>query len=164
MHVTVSHSSFSFSPFHIIVIYAPARYYHREPFYTSLSQIPFFSSSTIGRSVLLGDFNYQVLSRSSSGVPESWRTHLSSYWIDSVTPPGDCPTPTFLRNSSRSCLDYIFMSTDLSPFSSSPLIVFINPLWTDHHLVSVELRLGQVPLGPGLWRCNPTLATDKKIL
>ena len=69
-------------------------------------------------------------------------------------------TTTFLRNSSRSCIDYIFVSDDLYPFTSFPLVDFINPLWTDHQLVSAELHLGQAPLGPGLWRCNPALAHD----
>ena len=123
--------------------------------------MPFFSTSSIERSILLGNFNYQILSRSSSGVPDTWKSYLSSLWIDCITSPGACPSSTFLRNSSRSCLNYIFMPSDLYPFTSSPLIDFINLLWTDHHLVSVELRLGQAPLGPGLWRCNPTLATDK---
>ncbi|KAG2217910.1 hypothetical protein INT45_008660 [Circinella minor] len=96
MHVTVSHSSFSFSPVNIIVIYAPARYYHREPFYTSLSQLSFLSPAVISCSILLGDFNYQILSHSPLGIPNPWKSYLSSYWVDSVTPPGDCPTPTFL--------------------------------------------------------------------
>ncbi|KAG2213760.1 hypothetical protein INT45_001415 [Circinella minor] len=162
MHVTASHLSSFFSPINIFVIYAPACSYQQEPFYTSLSQLSIFSTPSIDRSVLLGEFNYQILSRSPSGIPDIWKTHLSSFWVDCVTSPGCCPTPTFLRHSSRSCLDYIFMSHDLYPYTSSPIIDFINPLWTDHQLVSIELRLGQVPLGPGMWRCNPTLAHNDK--
>ncbi|KAI9488277.1 hypothetical protein BDB00DRAFT_772823, partial [Zychaea mexicana] len=160
LHVTASHSSFESAPFNIFVIYAPARASARQPFFESLALLPIFSSRVIERSVLLGDFNYQVLSRSPRGVPAIWQAHLLAYWHDCITPPSHCPSPTFLRNSSRSCIDYIFMSSDFRSFSSSPVIDFINPLWTDHHLLTAQLRLGKAPVGPGMWRCHPSLASN----
>ena len=80
LHVTASHSSFSFAPLNLIAIYAPARHSQQEPFYTPLSQLSFLSSSSIERSFLFGDFNYQILSSSPSGVPDIWKTHLSSFF------------------------------------------------------------------------------------
>lgn len=70
MHINASHSSFSFSPINLIIIYAPAHYSQWDSFYTSLLYLPFFCSSFFEHSLLLGDFNHQILSPSLNGVPD----------------------------------------------------------------------------------------------
>ncbi|KAI7906826.1 uncharacterized protein BX663DRAFT_482533 [Cokeromyces recurvatus] len=97
--------------------------------------------------------------------------HFSTYcnFTDGITSPGSISSITFQRGMSQFCIDYIFVTSDLSSsitynkFSTT----YINPAWPDHFLLSSHLHL-QAPIstssasaiGKGLWRAHPKLAKN----
>ncbi|KAI8331826.1 hypothetical protein BD560DRAFT_341386, partial [Blakeslea trispora] len=55
----------------------------------------------------------------------------------------------------------MFFDSHLRAQLHNPQIHHMPPYWTDHSLLTVDLFLGGPPCGPGAWRFNPTLLTDK---
>lgn len=175
---TVSHISQIFDPVTISVIYAPAQRADRYSFFSDLFTDNVDASSLFphnpSRYIILGDFNYSYSRQTTSSqirqAPTSWLQYIDDYFVDSITSPTDFPAFTFQRGSSRSCIDYIFVSNDLSSSiqytqSSTTLIPVI---WTDHLLLTTNLRLyppinrssSAQAVGKGLWRAHPRLASN----
>lgn len=172
---TVSHTSNLFDPITVTVVYFSASRTERFSYMSNFQQTyrSTFPSSP-SRTIILGDFNYTNGFHSSYGrirqAPTDWLTYIDNNFIEGVTKPGLCSSPTFHRGVSQSCIDYIFVSTDLSSsinFEKS-LTSFIQPLWSDHFLLSIQLLL-QPPIdasssatatGKGLWRAHPNLARN----
>ncbi|KAL0085411.1 hypothetical protein J3Q64DRAFT_1849099 [Phycomyces blakesleeanus] len=65
---------------------------------------------------------------------------------DFVTP-SISPIPTFYNGRQRTLIDFIFRYPALT--TTSPEIIFLNPAWTDHSLLTVLLTL-QHPSGSGV--------------
>ncbi|KAI9495433.1 hypothetical protein BDB00DRAFT_786487 [Zychaea mexicana] len=63
----------------------------------------------------------------------------------------------FTRGASRTTIDYIFASRQLQPRIMRSHQQMVSHQWTDHDLLSVDLRLDCMPLRPGTWRFNPLL-------
>lgn len=68
--------------------------------------------------------------------------------------------PTFRRNTSLSTIDYFFLNPILASFVNSSQVQFISPEWTDHTLLSVDLRFDSPDHGSGIWRANPNLTKN----
>lgn len=176
--VTVSHSSQQFDPITIHVVYAPAQRADRYSFLADVllesDGVDSIFSTAPTRSIILGDFNYSYSRQSSSSqlrqAPSSWLEYLDTNFVDSITPPTEYPAYTFQRGSSRSCIDYIFTSTDLSSSVqySRPTTTLIPTSWSDHLLLTTTLRLhppidsssSALAMGKGLWRAHPRLASN----
>ncbi|CEP13217.1 hypothetical protein [Parasitella parasitica] len=80
-------------------------------------------------------------------APAQWLQYLNDYFIDGITALGATPASTFLRGLSESCIDYVFLSSD---FSSSVQYEhcstsYVQPAWSDHSLLSCQLRLYPSP-------------------
>ncbi|KAI8635788.1 hypothetical protein BD408DRAFT_356904, partial [Parasitella parasitica] len=168
---TISHSSDAFEPFSITVVYFPASRSERFRFLsTILTDFRSVFSSSPSRSIILGDFNYTYSNASSSRnrqAPPSWLQYIDDYFLNGVTPPGKPSSITFQRGVSQSCIDYILFSHDLA--SSIDFdhchTSYIQPAWSDHFLISSQVRLHPASdassasaVGKGLWRAHPHLA------
>lgn len=75
----------------------------------------------------------------------------------------DLHTPTFRRGEViRSTIDYLFLSTILSANYIDATVDFVDPEWSDHAILSVELKLDLADShGPGAWRANPVYLGHK---
>lgn len=166
--VTVSHIHSDFEPFHLFILYAPASTSPRFTFFNHLLQSPFSESLSpwLPRCIFLGDFNYSY-SRSDSSylqAPTAWRDFMDSTFVNLLYPPHSTipPLPTFQSSPTRSSIGQFFVSPSLYPLCSPPDIIFLNPQWTDHALISCSLRLTTSTRGKGLWRVNPRLVRSPK--
>ncbi|KAI9337344.1 Endonuclease/exonuclease/phosphatase, partial [Pilaira anomala] len=172
---TVSHTSDLFLPLTVSVVYFPASRAERYTFLTDIQQkYPLIFPSSPTRTILLGDFNYtyghSLSTTRSRQAPSHWLAYTDNHFVDGITPSGTFPSNTFQRGVSQSCIDYIFISTDL--FSSIDFddcsTTFIQPIWSDHFLLTTHLRLHQPTgtdstaksVGKGLWRAHPKLARN----
>ncbi|KAG1533278.1 hypothetical protein G6F51_012703 [Rhizopus arrhizus] len=165
---TVTHSNNAFEPVTVTVIYAPASSSVRYPFFSNLVNE---SSGLLplcpNRYILLGDFNYSSSTTTTAPrAPVVWRQYVSQFFVDCITDHGSVAQPTFHRGNSRSCIDYIFASCDLSSQRSCGSVTYITPAWSDHFLLtSVFHHTASVPsqgsqIAKGLWRAHPRLASD----
>ncbi|KAG0905678.1 hypothetical protein G6F33_011975 [Rhizopus arrhizus] len=165
---TVTHSNNAFEPVTVTVIYVPASSSARYPFFSNLVN----ESSRLlplcpNRYILLGDFNYSSSTTTTTPrAPVVWRQYVSQFFVDCITDHGSVAQPTFHRGNSRSCIDYIFASCDLSSQRSCGSVTYITPAWSDHFLLTSVFHLtASVPsqgsqIGKGLWRAHPRLAKD----
>ncbi|KAL7333917.1 hypothetical protein PS15p_202760 [Mucor circinelloides] len=169
---TISHSSDAFEPFFITVVYLPASRFERFRFLSSiLTDFRSVFSSSPSRSIILGDSNYTYSNASSSRnrqAPRSWLQYIDDHFLNGVSPPGKASSITFQRGVSQSCIDYIMLSNDLASSVAFDHCntSYIQPAWSDHLLISSQLRLHPAPnassasaVGKGLWRAHPHLAS-----
>ncbi|KAG2228473.1 hypothetical protein INT48_003130, partial [Thamnidium elegans] len=100
--------------------------------------------------------------------------YAPSDYTNSILATDQIHQPTFHRGSSRSCIDYIFVSRDLSNTCLPPIPIFIQPAWSDHMLLSPSLiidkpssqetdnrDISSPPTGKRIWRAHPRLASSK---
>ncbi|KAG1451795.1 hypothetical protein G6F46_005552 [Rhizopus delemar] len=138
---TISHKSHLFSPVTVSVLYAPA----------SRKESQHLSSHHLRQ------------------APKQWLQYIEDYFVDGVTPPDQAAQPTFCRGVQSSCIDFIFLSKDLPSVPRTANVTFIQPVWTDQFMVSIQLEYNPPPtdamdhpsIGKGLWRANPLLASNK---
>lgn len=105
-------------------------------------------------------------------APSPWLDYLAENYQDSVTATSQTHQSTFHRGTSRSCIDYIYVNHDLVRSCLIPTAIFIQPVWSDHMLLSLSLNLDP-PLvtednpttspkpGKGIWRAHPRLASSR---
>ncbi|GAN11625.1 hypothetical protein MAM1_0756c11201, partial [Mucor ambiguus] len=168
---TISHSSAAFEPFSITVVYFPTSRPERFSLLsTVLTDFPSVFSPSPSPCVILGDFNCTYANASSSRnrqAPQPWLTYIDDHFFNGVTPPGSASVTTFQRGTSQSCIDYIMLSNDLvsSVIFDNCNTTYIQPAWSDHFLISSQLRLhpasdasSAFSVGKGLWRTHPHLA------
>ncbi|KAG2199573.1 hypothetical protein INT47_012173, partial [Mucor saturninus] len=179
--VTVSHLDDLFDPVSVTVIYAPSDYRSRQAFLIP-SQLNLPDSPS--RSILLGGFNYSYTTTISPNnfltAPASWLQYLKDNFQDSyvciilqlqhsVLITCQVHQPTFHRGSSSSRIDYMFLSNDITMSCLAPSYSFIQPVWSDHMLLSITLDLPPMSrdddtapstpnVGKGIWRAHPHLA------
>ncbi|KAF7720453.1 hypothetical protein EC973_008561, partial [Apophysomyces ossiformis] len=68
--------------------------------------------------------------------------------------------PTFQRGSQRTTIDYIFITPMLRTKVNNFQQQFLPSAWTDHALLTVDIQVAKVDIGPGVWRFNPTLLSQ----
>ncbi|OAD76888.1 hypothetical protein PHYBLDRAFT_165386 [Phycomyces blakesleeanus NRRL 1555(-)] len=138
---------------------------------SALNFHPYFLSSPC-HTVILRDFNY-TYSPASPRVrqaPHNWLKYINEFFTDGITPPGQISNSTFHRGLSQSCIDYLFVSSDMASsihFDHSRT-TYVQPAWSDHFLLSAQLRLSPAThasslvnaVGKGLWRSHPWLANN----
>lgn len=158
----VSSPNQSFSPFFILVLYAPAQSASkRRSFFTQVLAALQPNTSPIDSSnlIILGDFNFSFLrpDAHTNGTPE-WLDYLSTHFTNCLSLHDDNHhLPTCYRTSfSPSTIDHIFASQSLSCTVSASGVEFQSPTWTDHCLLKTTLQLqSSFHRGPGVWRANP---------
>ncbi|KAG1592700.1 hypothetical protein G6F47_009347 [Rhizopus delemar] len=171
---TISHKSHLFSPVTVSVLYAPASRKERYSFLADLLNYPSaLLPSTPVNHILMGDFNYTYSQHLSPHhlrqAPKQWLQYIEDHFVDGVTPPDQAAQPTFCRGVQSSCIDFIFLSKDLPFVPRTANVTYIQPVWTDHFMVSIQLEYNSPPtdttdhptVGKGLWRANPLLASNK---
>ncbi|OBZ81006.1 hypothetical protein A0J61_10945 [Choanephora cucurbitarum] len=87
-------------------------------------------------------------------------------WLQARYPncfPDGLPTFTSSANSSiRTTIDYVYVLPSESVKIRNQQIHHLPSSWTDHSLLSFDLALDNVNIGPGSWRFNPLLLQDKR--
>ncbi|EIE92364.1 hypothetical protein RO3G_17235 [Rhizopus delemar RA 99-880] len=171
---TISHKSHLFSPVTVFVLYAPASRKERYGFLADLLNYPSaLLPSTPVNHILMGDFNYTYSQHLSPHhlrqAPKQWLQYIEDHFVDGVTPPDQAAQPTFCRGVQSSCIDFVFLSKDLPFVPRTANVTYIQPVWTDHFMVTIQLEYNPPPtdttdhpsIGKGLWRVNPLLANNK---
>ncbi|KAG0933735.1 hypothetical protein G6F32_010970 [Rhizopus arrhizus] len=112
--------------------------------------------------ILLGDFNISLQQGSSINHPKikPWYDWLQTHFCNNF----DNTAPTFNRGSANSTIDYIYHHHSLAPRVSNAQQLFLPTSWTDHCLLTVDLLGNRQDVGPGAWRFNPTLLSDKEFV
>ncbi|KAG2219293.1 hypothetical protein INT45_011308 [Circinella minor] len=164
LHAKIFHHQDLFTPINVYVIYAPACRQQRPEFYNTLSAlIP--QQQQLQRSIILGDFNYNI-HHTGPRTPNtgSWVRWLETDWHDPFQfEPLVFAQNTFFGHQGKSKIDFILVSGDLLPDTAYPQVNFVS-LQTDHHAVSIGLRLFEPPSGLGVWRMNPYLARNSSFV
>ncbi|KAG1039990.1 hypothetical protein G6F43_012387 [Rhizopus delemar] len=123
---------------------------------------PYGELSCVDRLLIAGDFNFNIKS-SQATTHRPWVDFLNAYFQNVITDLRDLHTPTFRRGSAtRSVIDYIMVSNTLSANYLNAGVDFINPKWSDHAALSVDMKLDNADsYGPGIWRANPIYLVHK---
>jgi hypothetical protein len=123
--------------------------------------------------IILGDFNYQAASYTSTTTPsplpiltqpsqKQWHEYINTHFHECThSREAGHLLPTFRRGQVQSTIDYIYASPVLYQQLHSSSIDFIASDWTDHALLSAQFQFRSHIQGPGLWRANPQLAKNK---
>ncbi|KAG0736711.1 hypothetical protein G6F23_010785 [Rhizopus arrhizus] len=152
----VSHTSGLYNPINIFVIYVPVQHRERIEFLRSFPTIMLFDQLLTSRSILLGDFNHNIHTRSSSLSLAQWFQWIHLNWHDPINSnPEHNNIPTF-RNIST--IDFLLITADLIDMVDNHDIKYVARC--DHSAISTYLTLGCTRTGPGIWRCNPYLVQD----
>lgn len=156
--VTLAHSQQLCDDITLYIVYGPATHIARQPFYQQLHT--FMQDQPVQRSILLGDFNYNIHRQVVQNFPEEWNNWLLSSWHDPIhDDPSTSNVATF--RPAGSTIDFLLCSPDLQHHMHHPQITYVDH--TDHHAVSIKLTTGIPKLGPGLWRFNPALIKSEYI-
>jgi len=138
--------------FDVCTVYAPSgAKTQRNELLEDLLELPFFKHPA-SNSVLLGDLNYHHHLKGSAPAP--WKSWISEKMVDVLTPDCTLPLPTFSNGRHQTTIDYIFVSTALAQKAATPSHSYVSNSWTDHVMISCELRFTSLESGPGVWRMN----------
>ena len=172
IHTSVTHRSNLFDSFTLTVVYFPANSGERLSFLSSEVMDTFFPSAP-SRQVILGDFNYSYANHFPSmprRAPQTWLEYIDRFFVDAITLVGQLALPTFQNHRGTSCIDYGFVTKDMlsSILYSYNQVDFLPIEWTDHRLLSLNLRLrsssshtsSASSIGKGFWKAHPRLAKD----
>lgn len=170
----VTHIEGSMDPFHILVIYAPASSSKaRAEFFDTILTFrqlsPYDTLSCVDRMIIAGDFNYALPSFSTPRTtrhPQHWLHFLQCHFRNVISELRGLDTPTFRRgDTTRSAIDYLYISLDLSVHYVDAEVEFLNPQWTDHALLGLTFQMDlSTTTGPGLWRANPIYVANKDFM
>ncbi|KAF9115020.1 hypothetical protein BGW39_003167, partial [Mortierella sp. 14UC] len=145
--------------FEVCTIYAPSGAQTlRNTFYTNLLRLPFFQNPG-DDIIVLGDFNYHHHMRNTA--PVAWKDWINNTTINTLNPLNSLPIHTYNNHHHQSTIDYIFMSPDLAERVMAPSHTYLHNAWTDHTMLSCELRMEDLATGPGIWRLNTTILKDE---
>ncbi|KAI8353582.1 Endonuclease/exonuclease/phosphatase [Mortierella sp. GBAus27b] len=143
--------------FDICALYAPSGDRGARFSFNNLLQLEFFLRPSTDF-VLLGDFNYHHHLRHTA--PARWKEWINTNAVNVMTPHNTLPIHTFNNQHHQSTIDYIFMSPSLAALTTAPTATYMSRSWTDHTLLSCEIKLGQLQTGPGVWRMNVSILGD----
>lgn len=154
------------APLYVLNLYAPAsdEQSRRKLFYCQV--LEYLNSledldTILGRMLIMGDFNFSFANHlpvNRSARPRAFMVFMRTHFHDCINVLEDDEfIPTFKRNDTRSCIDYIFAGTDLRDKYFDSLVDPLPQEWTDHALLSIKLQLGCINMGKGIWRANPHL-------
>ena len=150
--VTLTNSQQLCDDITLYIVYAPAQHTDRPSFFHQVHT--FMQSQPLHRSIILGDFNYNIHRTSNISFPAAWNSWLLSIWHDPIYADSSTrDSATFHRGSNP--IDFILCTSDLRHHIHQPQISYVSH--TDHNAVSIKLTTGVAKSGPGLWRFNPTL-------
>ncbi|ORX50922.1 hypothetical protein DM01DRAFT_1290183, partial [Hesseltinella vesiculosa] len=155
---TIQHSQNAFPPFNLLVIYAPAAHSARQRFFLHLAD--FIHPTTLSnqtRTLVMGDFN-----QTPKPDGADWHSTLHRFFDDALSSdPGLQGIPTFTHsgNGSRSVIDFIYCSPDISADICHPQVSHIPSDWTDHALLKCLWRVGSSRGPSPCWRAKPHLAS-----
>ncbi|KAI7889012.1 uncharacterized protein EV154DRAFT_565785 [Mucor mucedo] len=155
-----------------------------KTFYIDIIELPLLKDETdvahftkYSNFLITGDFNYHhytTYRSSNSQCPHpirSWKQTLNQHLYDcinsdDITETYSVANPhiTFSRGNSRTTTDYIFASLAIKASMTKSGVDFINPDWTDHALISIDLVLVSKKHGKGIYRANPALAKNKRFV
>ncbi|KAI7846812.1 hypothetical protein BDC45DRAFT_576609 [Circinella umbellata] len=138
----------------------------RPQFFSSLLRLPCFIDFS-GNSIIVGDFNLHLSNTLPIGI-QPWTQFLLDHCTNCLYPnerPGVLSphraAPTYTSSSHQTTIDYIFTaSTNISNIIQRNQL-WLSSNWTDHDLLSIDLLLNNVEIGPGTWRFNPLLLDEE---
>ena len=152
----VSHISGLYDSINTFVIYVSAQYRERIEFLRSFPTIMPFDHLLPSRSILLGDFNHNIHTRSSSQSLAQWFQSIHLNWYDPINAdPEHNNTPTFRYILTT---NFLLITADLTDMVDSHDIIYVARC--DHAGISTHLTLGCTRTGPVIWRCDPYVAQD----
>ena len=152
----------NFLPIYILNIYAPADTpSNRKVFFNGLiDYIKGLDSygDILDSLILAGDFNFQYDLRLPGNAPRK-RPNTFVNFTDTFlhdcnnnySDPASETLPTYIRGRIIKTLDYIMVGTHLKDIYQDNKIKFMNKAWTDHHLLTIVLRIQLHNTGKGLW-------------
>ncbi|CDH54787.1 hypothetical protein RO3G_11686 [Lichtheimia corymbifera JMRC:FSU:9682] len=149
----------------IVVLYAFAERARRPEFFSSLLDLPCFIDNS-EPCLIIGDFNTHLHTTLDPGL-RPWGQSLLDHFhncmypelTDMLSPPH--AAPTFHRGDTHTTVDYIFCSHDLRSRISNAQQWYMSRAWTDHEMLTMDLRVHDMDTGPGCWRFNPVLLDDE---
>ncbi|CEG83560.1 hypothetical protein RMATCC62417_17461 [Rhizopus microsporus] len=167
----VTHINDFIEPFFILVIYVSANVTReRREFFEQLLQFhqldPYDDRSCADRLIIAGDCNFTIQSSQASSSYRNWIQLLNSHFHNLMSELRDLCILTFRRSAvTRSTINYLFLSTILSANHIDATVDFADPEWSDHAIISVELKLDLADShGPGAWRANPVYLDHRDFL
>ncbi|CAO3629834.1 unnamed protein product [Mucor hiemalis] len=168
----IEHSQNFYVPFFILNLYAPAGSGHlRREFFHKVTTMLEDIRDTIDltRLIISGDFNYslQRASTLTTNTSADWLTLLELYFYNTMTFNELTDIPTFQRSNrgstTNSVIDYIYIGHGLQNYLRDTGIHKLNSSWSDHSLLHIDIKIGNSPTGPGLWRANPIYVTHPEL-
>lgn len=167
----VQHPHQFYAPFYLINIYAPSSSQsQRRSFFASILDMltKLADSIDLNRLIVSGDFNYDYHRDIASGkalrqTNLNWVSFLQESFYNCMLHNGLDTLPTFKRSLNiTSSIDYIYVGSMLQHSVTESEIEYIQPRWSDHAILSVQLKMGNSKIGPGLWRANPAYVNNPK--
>lgn len=106
------------------------------------------------------DSNDPTLLPPSSIAQWVWHWIMTQHFVESSHKLQSDPyIPTFRRAGTLTTIDYMFLHPVLAATTNASRVQYLHNEWTDHALLSVQLRFDNMEHGQGIWRANPSLAT-----
>lgn len=146
----------------VVVLYANAEYRYRREFFSSILKLPCFIDFQ-DPCFVIGDFNSHLHTRLPPGI-RPWGHFLLNHCYNCLYPQlteslsPQNPAPTYHHgDNTHTTVDYIFASPSLRSCVTNARQWLLSPEWTDHELLSIDLRINNIDTGPGCWRFNPYL-------
>lgn len=165
----VHHPHQFYTPFYILNIYAPAssnaaRRSFFQSLYDMLLQITDIIS--LDRLIISGDFNYDNERDIESGkglykTAQDWVFYMQHFFDNCMLHNNMEKIPTFQRVVGiTSTIDYVYAGINFTNSILDASVQYIKSNWSDHSILNVTFDLGSSKMGPGLWRGNPSYASN----
>lgn len=139
-------------------VYAPAQQQERLDFLESFHELPQFQTVQEEPWMIIGDFNTTL----KENVNTHTRLQNLQQWLKINM--NNCfpkSIPTFKRGNQRTMIDYMFAHHSLAPQITNTQQCYLPSEWTDHALLQLDFLIQRDDMGPGVWRFNPTLLSNK---
>ena len=165
----VHHPHNFYETFYILNVYAPADSNGaRRSFFGSMVTLLYELNDIItwNNLIISGDFNYDLArdidsKRGLFKTSTAWTSLLENFFFNSMIHNSMNNIPTFQRTASiTSTIDYIYLGGIIKSRLIDNSVHYIQSQWSDHAILHVALDLGPSKLGPGLFRGNPSYASN----
>ncbi|GAA5802008.1 hypothetical protein HPULCUR_007468 [Helicostylum pulchrum] len=171
----ISHLHGFYAPYFILNVYAPAiSNVQRREFLDSicsmLYQLYASDAISLGRLIISGDFNYDynrdiIRNNYAFKTSTEWVSFLLNSFYNCMAFHDLDSVSTFQRNLSiQSVIDYIYAGYDIQHMITDSNIEHLKPQWSDHALLSVKFSLGELQIGPGLWRDKTIYSLQQELV
>jgi hypothetical protein len=139
-------------------VYARAQQNERLIFLESFHELPQFHDFQEEPWLIMGDFNTTFKDNMNTHTKLQHLHQLLKINVNNCFPKS---TPTFKRGNQRTVIEYMFAYHSLLPQITNTQQHFLPREWTDHELLQIDLQLPRGGMGPGIWRFNPILLSNK---